>query len=349
MRRPRVAWSVLIFIAGCASGVGSTPPGVASPPASASPAPSPSPSAADIAWSSETPRPFLTPAPTQLPDARPCRADQLSAFAGWEGATGSMLGSFLVWNTSPEPCRLAGVPSVAFVDAAGHRLKVTDVPDARVAARPLVLSAGQRAPVLHEEAPAGLASVTFQWFNWCGSLPAGPLRMAITLPEGGVVRTPGVVGGSPRCDAPTAGSSLTVVAFEATLGPGPTDPPPVPAEPLDVSLEAPDQVTAGQTPHYVAVLTNPTSVPIALRPCPAYMERVNSAGGPVVADYLLACASVPIIAPGASVRFAMELDIPASLTASDGAALVWTLDPYHSAGFSPRPPGQKVPIRIVAP
>jgi hypothetical protein len=45
----------------------------------------------------------------------------------------------------------------------------------------------------------------------------------------------------------------------------------------------------------------------------------------------------------------MELDIPASLPASDDAAIVWSLDPYYSEGFPPRSPAQKLRIRIVSP
>jgi hypothetical protein len=45
----------------------------------------------------------------------------------------------------------------------------------------------------------------------------------------------------------------------------------------------------------------------------------------------------------------MELDIPASLPASDDAAIVWSLDPYHGEGFPPRSPAQTLRFRIVSP
>ena len=348
MTRLRHAWSVLIVVAGCTSGAGPTT-SIASPPSLASSASSETPSAIVIAWSSETPSPFVTPPPIELPDAPACRVDQVSAgLAGWQGATGSMLGGLELWNTSGEPCRLAGQPSVAILDAAGHRLDVTDAPGTNQTARPLVLPADQRAPVANEEAPEGLASVMLQWFNWCGIPPLAPMSLTIELPEGGVLHTP-VTGGIPRCDAPDAGSSITVGAFEPTPEPAPTDPPAIPAEALEVRLEVPDHVTAGQTLDYVVVLTNPTSNPVVLSPCPTYQERINSVGGGVVADYVLDCASVPKIAAGASVRFAMKLDIPASVPASDVAAIVWSLDPYYSEGSSPRSPTQKLPIRILAP
>jgi len=348
--RLRLGWAILIVIVGCTSGSKLTPSNAESSPVAASPAQSADASAGIVPWSSETPRPFVTPAPTQLPDAAPCRVDQVSAgVAGWQGATGSMLGGFLIWNTSGEPCRLTGRPSIAIRDATGHRLAVTNVPSPEPPVLPIVLPANQPAPVLFEEAPGGLARVTIQWFNWCGADPPAPMSLAITLPEGGVLQAPVVTGGVPRCDEASTDSSVSVAAFDATPRPSPSDPPVVPAEALKVTLDVPDHGAAGQTLHYVVTLTNPTAFPIGLRPCPAYMERINSVGGGVAVDYVLDCAAVPTIAPGASVRFAMELAIPASMPASDKAAIVWSLDPYSSEGFPPRPPAEKLPIRIIVP
>jgi hypothetical protein len=292
----------------------------------------------------------MTPAPPPPTDAAPCRVDQVTAgVAGWQGATGSMLGGFLIWNTSSEPCRLAGRPAIAIIDHAGHRLEVINVPYPDPSVWPILLQAHQPAPVIQAEAPGGLVSVMIQWFNWCGAEPAEPLRLAITLPEGGVLNAPVVMGGVPRCDEASAGSSISVAPFDATPGPSPSDPPAVPAEALKVALEVAGQATAGQTLHYVARLTNPTTHLIDLRACPAYSERINSVGGEIAAVYLLDCAGVQTIAPGVSVRFAMQLEIPASIPASDEAALVWSLDPYYSEGFPPRPPAEKVKIRIIAP
>lgn len=350
MTRLRLMSAALLLVAGCSAGASPSASNQATWPAFASPMPSAPASPAIVAWSSATPLPYITPAPTLPPEASPCQADQVSAgLAGWQGATGSMLGGFLIWNTSAEPCRLAGRPSVAIFDQAGHRLKVTDVPFPSTAVEPIVLLADQPVPVLNEEAPEGLGTVTVQWFNWCVTSPIEPLSLVITLPSGGVLHAPVVMGGTPRCDAPSAGSTMSVGNFDVTAGPSPSDPPTIPAEGLKVTLEVPDRATVGQTLYYVVILTNPTTSPIDLRPCPAYVERINSVGDWVVADYILDCIGVPRIAPGVSVRFAMELDLPASLPPSDKAAIVWSLDPFYSEGFPPRGPAIKVPIRIVAP
>lgn len=304
--------------------------------------------AAVVPWSSATPAPFLTPAPTSVPDAPACRVDQLAAGnAYWGGAGGSLAGGFVIWDTSSRPCRIEGRPAIEIVDAAGHRLDLATVPVASPAAEPIVLNPNQPAPAPHEETPVGLASVWLSWSNWCGSPPKEPLSLVVTLPAGGVLRLR-IEGGTPRCDAEAFRSSLSVGAFEATSGPSPTDPPTIPAEALKLTLVVPDEGVIGEPLRYVAILTNPTANPITLDPCPAYQERINTEGGPVVADYLLDCVSVPVIAPGASVRFAMELDIPAMVPPADDAAIVWALEPYFSEGFPPRPPEQKLSIRIVA-
>jgi hypothetical protein len=344
--------SVAVLVAGCMAAANVPPTSSAIVGGSSSPDElQPSQADAIIPWSSETPAPFPTPMPTPVLDAPTCRVGQLvGGDAGWEGATGSLLGGFLIWNTSGEPCRLEGGPSVKIVDAAGRPIDVTAVADSSPSARPIVLRARQPVPVLFEEAPIGLASVRLQWFNWCGPAPKEPLRLLATLPGGGVLRVPVVFGGgTPRCDASTAPSMLSVAPFEETPGPSPTDPPAVPAESLRLVLELPDHAVAGQTLHYVAILTNPTAAPVVLNPCPVYQERLNAEGGSVIREYVLACATMPVIAPGASARFAMDLDVPSSLKSDGGAAIVWSLDPYHSLGFPPRSPAQKVPIRIVAP
>lgn len=363
MNRGLAIGSVVLLVAGCMATGGTPTAGSATkePPASPSPTLTTPPSqvvAAIVPWSSATPAPPPTMEPaTPAPDAPTCRADQLAADdAGWGGATGSLLGGFLVWNTSGSPCRLEGVPSIAILDATGRALKVTVGTAPGAPAQPILLGPHQSAPVLYQEAPAGLASITFQWFNWCAAAPTGSLSLAVTLPGGGVLHLPVALNGStggeasmPRCDDASAPSTMTASAFEATPGPSPTEPPAVPAESLRPALEVPDQATAGSALHYVAALTNPTAAAISLTPCPAYRESLVTPSNQLAVDYLLDCAAAPSIGPGQTVRFAMELQIPSAQPPTDQAALIWELDPYYSEGFPARQPAQKVAIRIVAP
>jgi len=361
MDRRRLAIGPVAFlVAGCLAmgGTQGSPPATTGLLATPTPTPSSQGVAAIVPGSCAAPAPPPTPAAPATPDAPACRADQLAAgHAGWGGATGSLLGGFLVRNTSASSCRLLGLPSVVIVDGAGRPLKVAAVTVPNPEAKPIVLGPRQSAPAVGLEPASGLGSETLQWFNWCGASPKGPLSLAVTLPEGGVfqlpvvdnVETTSVAPITPRCDAPAMPSTVTVAAFEETAGPSPTEPPAVPAEGLRLALEVPDQATAGAALHYVAALTNPTASAISLTPCPAYRQSIVTASGQLAVDYLLDCAAVTSIGPGETVRFAMEFEIPSSQPQTDQAALVWELDPVQSEGFLARQPAQKVAIRIVAP
>ena len=199
MDRQRLAIGPVVFlVAGCLATGGTKGGSPATTGLLASPTPTPSSQgvAAIVPWSSATPAPPPTPTAPPTPDAPTCRADQLAAGdAGWGGATGSLLGGFLVWNTSASPCRLLGSPSVVIVDGAGRSLKVADVTVPNPSAKPIVLGPRQSAPAFGLEPASGLASETLQWFNWCGASPKGPLSLAVTLPEGGVLHLPVVVNG----------------------------------------------------------------------------------------------------------------------------------------------------------
>ena len=341
---------VVFLVAGCLAtgGTQSGPPATTGLLASPTRTPSSQSGAAIVPWSAATPAPPPTPTASPTPDAPTCRADQLAAGdAGWGGATGSLLGGFLVWNTSASPCQLLGFPSVAIVDGGGRSLKVARVTIPNPPAKPIVLGLRQSAPALGLEPASGLASETLQWFNWCGASPKGRLSLAVTLPAGGELHVPVVVNGettfvapsTPRCDEPAMPSTVSVSAFEETPGPSPTEPPAVPAEGLRLALEVPDQATAGAALQYVAALSNPTAGAISLTPCPAYRESLVTASGQLAQDYLLDCAAVPSIGPGQTVRFAMEFEIPSSQPSTDQAALVWELIPSTARVFwraSPR-------------
>jgi hypothetical protein len=188
-----------------------------------------------IPWSSESPAPPSAPTATPILDAPVCQAEHLAAGdAGWGGATGSLLGGFLVWNTGESPCVVQGDPTIAIVDVAGHSLKINHATVPSPAAQRVVLRSRQSAPVLNQEPPPGLASETFQWFNWCASAPKGPLSLAVALPESPALRLPIAFAGgdtsAPRCDDTASPSTMTVSPFEETQGPSPTEPPAVPAE-----------------------------------------------------------------------------------------------------------------------
>lgn len=101
---------------------------------------------------------------------------------------------------------------------------------------------------------------------------------------------------------------------------------------LTASLSAPESVARGETLRYTVTLTNPTSAPIQLAPCPAYTQSLNSEGRSQDSSFTLNCAGAAGVIPaGSSVSFAMEAAVPADL-AGQGVKLSWTLQDGHSAG-----------------
>lgn len=259
-----------------------------------------------------------------------------------------MAGGFLFRNGGPAACALVGRPSMALVGGDGRRLPVRDVATDQPPV-PIVLMANVALPADGMESPVGLGSVFLVWSNWCGGAPKQPLELRMTGPDGGTLAVPMDQTSLPRCDERQAPSTISVGPFAATTGHDPTDPPAIPAESLRLTLDVPDHAVAGQVLSYVANLANPTGGPISLEPCFTFMERLNTHGGPVVVEHVLACESVPMIAAGASVGFRMELAVPDSFPADPDAALVWSLDPFGDQGFAPRAPEAKVPMPVVAP
>jgi hypothetical protein len=52
--------------------------------------------------------------------------------------------------------------------------------------------------------------------------------------------------------------------------------------PLRINLTIPANVNAGATLTYVATLTNPTTRPIRINPCPGYLESLTGQGIKIV-------------------------------------------------------------------
>ncbi len=170
-----------------------------------------------------SPAPSAASSPTSSPaaSAPACTAPQLAiGDVAWQGATGSMMGGFVVWNTSDTPCMLVGTPRVDVLDASGRDLHVANHPMPSAAPSAFTLPAHQPAPVLFRPPPAGLGSVEVQWWNMCGTVADGPLSVVVTLPAGGVLRSEVGYGGEPPCVTPSGGSVMIVGPFQRIPGPG---------------------------------------------------------------------------------------------------------------------------------
>ena len=164
-----------------------------------------------------------TPTPSADSSAQQCTAADLSATAGYQGATGSMAGSIVFTNTGSGPCTLQGTANVQILDENGHIMTTVQ--------KTMTLD-GSETPVTLQ--PSGQASLFFVWSNWCppgvaetsaASPVPGGVSMRVTLGDDQSmlnVAVRHVDGGSgtlvPRCDAPDSDSTLSVGFFKAYPG-----------------------------------------------------------------------------------------------------------------------------------
>jgi hypothetical protein len=263
---------------------------------------------------------FAQTLPTTLTTADPCSIDNLDAVPEQGGAMGTQYGVVSVRNTTAQACEISGVPDVAFLDAAGNVVQSTDPALlGQPGAEPIVLE-----PDSWADAPLGpIAS------NVCGGNESSQFRLTL----GGESTTMAFAVGrpfdpdscSPDFEKPPVAGALAVQPF-APLQPneGTTNP----FDGLQMTLEAPSSVRAGDVLHYDVVFTA-TGAPVIIDNinCPVYLEKLGSAG----AQLLLNCngSHAILIQTGESVRFHIELPIPADAVAGS-ATLSWA--PIEPAG-----------------
>lgn len=152
----------------------------------------------------------------------------------------------------------------------------------------------------------------------CGSEAAPPGPTAQVGPSSHVARAEPVVPWSDRVDA------------ERYRPPGPQGRYGYPAEPpgrwpeVRPELVLPQAVSAGETVDYVVVLHNRSRHGVDLRPCGGYQQEVwvvadftaqPAPGGRSV--YRLNCDDAPLLGPGQSRRYAMRLEVPATVTGEE--------------------------------
>ena len=212
-------------------------------------------------------------------------------------------------NTSERACFVDDPEAMSFVNGNGKELAGAHVvgPFGRGPARRFLV------PPSHE-----LRSM-LRWENYCGPKPD---RVDLRLHIGdAVVKAEALSLDTPDCPAAANFTEITGPRFR---GPATARGTTVYAD-LVASIAAPATVRAGDALHYRVTLTNPTSNPLPLDPCPAYSHGWKGDGGHAnFPTYRLNCAP-QTIAAGQSVTFAMELAIPE--TATGDGALSWLLDP----------------------
>ena len=152
----------------------------------------------------------------------------------------------------------------------------------------------------------------------------GHPRIAATATSAAAVVTTGVASVSPTPSATLPAGVAEFLALPVGTPPSPgADESRYPWHALVATLTGPRTVTAGSSPDYRVRLTNRTSAPISLAPCPAYDLTV----GLSTDSYGLNCAgaSSQVIAPSASVTFDLPVTIPRSLSSGTRTDVVWSL------------------------
>ncbi len=130
--------------------------------------------------------------PTPTPMIPPCKAEQLSlGFDGENGAFDGMSHSgalLVVRNLGPQACRLPGLPTLSFKDAAGHALPIARQTPVGMHPGPVVL------PVIlaaGAEATAPLRWVSGEVYSpsRCYSAASASLQLS-TIPGSGALSSP---------------------------------------------------------------------------------------------------------------------------------------------------------------
>jgi hypothetical protein len=278
--------------------------------------------------------------PANPPLAPACKASQLLATLGLQGATGNLAGTIQIRNRSSSACSLVGRPKLSFAGATSKWLETRGQagffpPDPLAPPR-----SSLRALV-----PGGWAAVGLWWSNWCGrgsidngNPGEGPAALLLAAPGGGTIRlAQNRIGGgrrllgAPPCYS-AAPSTLGVTRFTPVIPQGT----PKSALPLRARIvsraqfplkdELPGFIARrGAWLSYTVVLTNRSSRAFSFGPsCPVYTEQWGLAQPQA---FVLNCRRAGSISPGRSVRFAMRIYVP-KRARLDSSAFEWILAPH---------------------
>jgi hypothetical protein len=263
------------------------------------------------------------PPPSPAPASRPCAASDLRATPVLSSATGGLVGEIHLRNAGAEPCSLVGTPAVKLRPALPQAVTRYVVPDA-----------GLPASWLHSVTGGRQVSLPVALFNWC--FPAKTPTLLLTLP-GGNGRLAVPLHEGPRCIVPATPTTISLGSFQPSSGQGVSW-----TQQLGARI-APETLRArpGHVLRYLVELTNNSQQTLELTPCPFASQALQRGAKPRLDQ--LNCRPAGSLKPSRSVRFRMELAIPA--TAPEGSnRLTWTLDP-----FSSHPLQTTAPVQIAAP
>jgi hypothetical protein len=289
--------------------------------------------------------PWLPTRPARVADpplSPSCKAPDLRAQLQVQGATGNLIGGVLVRNAGPAPCSLRGRPSARFE---GGPADATGLRTVAAPADPLDTSLiYDRASSLRALAPGRSAALPVFWSNWCPpdavvtSTGTPPTRLVLVLPDGGELAT--AVNRAPRCDNPSASSTLAIKPFvRRGRQPAPSSHLPLRAVIVGASTDKTRpslRVRAGGVLNYEVALTNVARQPFRFRSCPIYVQDLDAREE----WYVLNCRSVGILQPRESARVAMLLRVPKNARLGR-TGLFWLLGPKTYL-----PPTAIVPVLV---
>jgi Protein of unknown function (DUF4232) len=256
---------------------------------------------------------FAATLPTSLTSADACTIDALDIEPSEEGAMGTSYGIVNVRNKGDKPCSVSGVANVALLDDAGNVVQSTD---------PSLLGGSGSQPIILERDSWASSLLGAVASNVCGGNESSQLRLTIGTRS---TTVPFAIGSpfnpeqcTPDQEQPPTPGKLPVEAFASMQ---PNEGSGLQSD-LQFTVEVPTTVKAGDVLRYDVVVTT-TDGPFVFDEsnCPVYTETLGTA----TAQLLLSCNGTDgvLINTGESVRFHIELPIPADAAAGP-ATLTWT-------------------------
>lgn len=290
-----------------------------------------------IPWTSASPSPSPqgsgAPAPP-LPGT--CVDSMLAAVLdGVENLkTGQILVTLRFSNTTSTACVLAHRPTISILLRDGRTLAL---PQADLNDPPVgdgaVMTAALQVPERGQTAAPSQATLDFSaYFCTSGSGSPGVQGIRVALPENaGTLIVPAggqqILSTEPCLTDPTVHDGVLVGEFQpATPATAAT------LTQLKAEIVAPASVRAGQRLQYSVRLTNVSRRQYRFDPCPSYYENLKSVQTQAE-SYQLNCASLGVLAPGASATFAMVIQVPAAMEPGS-VGLVWALTGPPSSAIS---------------
>jgi hypothetical protein len=278
-----------------------------------------------VPWADEPLAPYTAPqpAPVTYPTSAPlCRAGQLRINPGRSGAAAGNLSSELIFvNTGAKTCLLRGSPQLTAVRN-GKRVTLL--------ARPHDTFFGDLDP--SDLRPGGFTLLRIHTTDVCNKPAQHLTGVQVVLPNEQLVDAPASIKLDDSCGLGVSDFGVPRRYKQQTAGPG------TPGT-LKATLDLPASAKSATTLDYTVTLANPTDTTVKLTPCPGYTQGAFAQGYALRLSYRLNCKTVRTIAPGKSVTYAMQLDLPQTKRDVD-TKFAWGLDtpvgPYAAGTLSVR-------------